>query len=69
MLDIIIKNGACFTEEGHHYFKFQSFITHLGNGWKIDQQKIAQKLKDKCKVEFSHSYNIITFSVNVRPHN
>ena len=55
---IQLKNGACFTGEGYHYFKFQSFITHLGNGWKIDQQKIAQKLKDKCKVEFGHSFNI-----------
>ena len=55
---IQLKNGACLTEEGHHYFKFQSFITHLGNGWKIDQQKIAQKLKDKCKVEFGHSFNV-----------
>ena len=55
---IQLKNGACFTEDGQHYFKFTSFITHLGNGWKIDQQKIAQKLKDNCKVEFNYSFNI-----------
>ena len=55
---LAIRTGGCFTEEGHHYFKFTSFMTHLGPGWKIDQQKIAQKLKDKCKVEFSHSFNI-----------
>ena len=55
---IQIKNGSCFTEEGYHHFKFQSFITHLGSGWKIDQQKIAQKLKDRCNVEFNISYNI-----------
>ena len=55
---IQLKNGACFTEEGYHYFKFSSFITHLGNSWKIDQQKIAHKLEDKCKVEFNHSFNI-----------
>ena len=55
---IQIKNGSCFTDEGYHYFKFQSFIIHLGGGWKIDQQKIAQKLKDRCKVEFNYSFNI-----------
>ena len=40
---VAIRTGGCFTEEGHHYFKFTSFMTHLGPGWKIDQQKIAQK--------------------------
>ena len=55
---IQIKNGACFTEEGHHYFKFQSFITHLGNSWKVPQEKIGQKLKDKCNVKFSHDFNV-----------
>ena len=55
---IQIKNGSCFTEEGYHYFKFSSFIEHLGTSWKIDEQRIAQKLKDKCNVEFNHSFNI-----------
>ena len=55
---LAIRTGGCFTEEGYHYFKFPSFITHLGPGWKIDQQKIAHKLEDKCKVEFNHSFNI-----------
>ena len=30
-----IHNGSCFTEEGYHYFRFNSFIEHLGTGWKI----------------------------------
>jgi len=55
---LMIRTGGCFTEEGHHYFKFTSFITHLGPGWKIPQEKIGQKLKDNCKVEFNHSFNI-----------
>ena len=55
---IQIKNGSCFKEDGFHYFKFKSFIEHLGSGWKIDQQKIAQKLKDKCNVIFNKSFNI-----------
>jgi hypothetical protein len=53
-----IKTGGCFTEAGHHYFKFASFLEHLGTNWKIDEQRIAQKLKDKCNVEFNHSFNI-----------
>ncbi len=53
-----IKNGSCFTEEGFHFFRFTSFIEHLGNGWKIPEEKIAQKLKDRCKVEFDHSLNV-----------
>ena len=55
---LAIRTGGCFTEEGHHYFKFTSFMTHLGSGWKIDQQKIAHKLEYKCNVEFNHSFNI-----------
>ena len=31
-------------------FRFNSFIEHLGTG-KIQEEKIAQKLKDKCNVE------------------
>ena len=50
--------GSCLTEEGFHYFRFNSFIEHLGNGWKIPEEKIAQKLKDKSKVEFDHSLNV-----------
>jgi len=53
-----IHNGSCFTEEGFHYFRFNSFIEHLGNGWKIPEEKIAQKLKDRSKVEFDHSLNV-----------
>ena len=53
-----IHNGSCYTEEGYHYFRFNSFIEHLGNGWKIPEEKIAQKLKDKCNVEFDHSLNV-----------
>ncbi len=55
---IQIHNGSCFTEEGFHYFKFTSFIDHLGNGWNIPQDKIAQKLTDKCKVIFNLSFNV-----------
>ena len=50
--------GSCFTEEGFHYFRFNSFLEHLGNGWKIPEEKIAQKLKDKCHVEFNYSFNV-----------
>ena len=50
--------GSCLTEEGFHYFRFNSFIEHLGNGWKIPEEKIAQKLKDRCFVEFDHSLNV-----------
>jgi len=53
-----IHNGSCYTEDGYHYFRFNSFIEHLGNGWKIPEEKIAQKLKDKCNVEFDHSLNV-----------
>jgi len=53
-----IHNGSCFTEEGFHYFRFTSFIEHLGNGWKIPEEKIAQKLKDRSKVDFDHSLNV-----------
>jgi len=50
--------GSCFTEEGFHYFRFNSFLEHLGTGWKIPADKIAQKLKDKCHVEFNYSFNV-----------
>ena len=46
------------TDEGFHYFRFNSFIEHLGNSWKIPEEKIAQKLKDRCGVEFNVSLNI-----------
>ena len=39
-------------------FRFNSFIEHLGTGWKIPEEKIAQKLKDRCNVEFDHSLNV-----------
>ena len=35
-----IHNGSCFTEEGYHYFRFNSFIEHLGTGWKIPEEKL-----------------------------
>ena len=50
--------GSCLTEEGFHYFRWNSFLEHLGNGWKIPEEKIAQILKDKCYVEFDHSLNV-----------
>ena len=53
-----IATGACLTEEGFHYFKWNSFLDHLGNSWKIPEDKIAQKLKDRCKVEFNVSLNV-----------
>jgi hypothetical protein len=53
-----IQNGSCFTEEGFHYFRFNSFLEHLGSSWKIPEEKIAQKLKDRCFVEFDHSLNV-----------
>ena len=37
-----IHNGSCFTEEGYHYFRFNSFIEHLGTGWKIPEEKINE---------------------------
>ena len=55
---IQINRGACLSEEGFHYFKFSSFIDHLGSSWKIPEERIAQKLKDKCDVEFNHSLNV-----------
>ena len=55
---IRIKNGSVFTEDGFHYFKFSSFIEHLGTNWKIDEQRIAQKLKDNCHVIFNHSFHV-----------
>ena len=33
-------------------------MDHLGNSWKVPREKIGQKLKDKCKVEFGHSFKI-----------
>ena len=53
-----INSGACLTEETYHFFRFESFIEHLGTNWKIPEERIAQKLKDKCSVEFGHSLNI-----------
>ena len=53
-----IVTGSCLTDEGFHYFRFNSFIEHLGNSWKIPEEKIAQKLKDRCGVEFNVSLNI-----------
>jgi hypothetical protein len=53
-----INSGSCLTEEGHHFFRFNSFIDHLGSSWKIPEERIAQKLKDKCGVEFNHSLNV-----------
>ena len=53
-----INSGACLTEEAHHFFRFESFIAHLGTNWKIPEERIAQKLKEKCSVEFGHSLNI-----------
>ena len=53
-----LQYGSCLTEAGFHYFRFNSFIEHLGNSWKIPEEKIAQKLKDRCFVEFDHSLNV-----------
>jgi len=53
-----IRLGSCLTEEGHHYFKYQSFISHLGNDWKISKEKIGYKLREKFKVEFNFSLRI-----------
>ena len=39
-------------------FRFNSFLEHLGSSWKIPEEKIAQKLKDRCFVEFDHSLNV-----------
>jgi hypothetical protein len=53
-----IKNGACYTNDGNHYFKFTSFIQHLGSNWKIPEERIARQLEKDCKVEFNHSLNV-----------
>ena len=50
--------GSCFTEAGFHYFRWNSFLEHLGSSWKIPEEKIAQILTDKCHVEFDHSFNV-----------
>ena len=55
---IQINSGSCLTEEGYHLFRFNSFLDHLGSNWKIPEERIAQKLKDKCQVEFNHSLNV-----------
>ena len=55
---IQIKNGSCWTENGFHWFQWKSFLSHLGNGWKTPHEKIAQKLKEKCKVEFNQYLKI-----------
>ena len=62
---IQINSGSCLTEEGHHFFRFNSFIDHLGSSWKIPEERIAQKLKEKCGVEFSHSFNVDGKTVKV----
>ena len=62
---IQINSGSCLTEEGHHFFRFNSFIDHLGSSWKIPEERIAQKLKDKCQVEFNHSLNVDGKTVKV----
>ena len=53
-----LHHGSCFTEKGFHYFRFNSFIEHLGSSWKIPGERIAQKLKDRCYVEFNHDFNV-----------
>jgi len=53
-----LQYGSCLTEGGFHYFRWNSFIEHLGGGWKMPEEKIAQKLKDRCFVEFDHSLNV-----------
>ena len=55
---IQIRLGSCLTEEGFHFFKYQSFLTHLGNDWKISKEKIGQKLKERFKVEFNYSLKV-----------
>jgi len=53
-----VNVGSCLTEEGWHYFRYQGFLDHLGSGWKIPEERIAEKLTKKCGVEFSHSLNV-----------
>ena len=53
-----IHNGSCFTEGGFHYFRWDSFLEHLGSGWNIPGDKIGQILIDKCSVEFNYSLNV-----------
>ena len=53
-----IRLGSCITEDGYHYFKYQSFLTHLGNDWKISKEKIGQKLKERFNVEFNQTLKI-----------
>ena len=50
--------GSCFTEAGFHYFRWNSFVEHLGSSWKIPEEKIGQILRDKCHVEFNVSFNV-----------
>jgi hypothetical protein len=53
-----IYNGSCFTEGGFHYFRWDSFLEHLGSGWNIPGEKMATILRDKCHVKFNHSFNV-----------
>ena len=53
-----IRLGSCLTENGYHYFQYQSFLTHLGSDWKISKEKIGQKLKEKFNVEFNYSLKV-----------
>tara|TARA_R110000824_G_scaffold55671_2_gene153229 strand:+ start:1613 stop:3181 length:1569 start_codon:yes stop_codon:yes gene_type:complete len=55
---IQIRLGSCLTEEGYHYFRYQSFISHLGNDWKISKEKIGHKLREKFNVEFNCSLRV-----------
>ena len=55
---IHIRLGSCLTEEGYHYFRYQSFISHLGNDWKISKEKIGHKLREKFNVEFNCSLRV-----------
>ena len=53
-----LNSGACLTEKGYHYFRFESFLEYLPNTWKIPEEKIATKLKEKCEVMFDESINV-----------
>jgi len=60
-----IYNGSCFTEGGFHYFRWDSFIEHLGSGWNIPGEKMATILRDKCHVKFNHSFNVESKTLKV----
>ena len=40
-----IHNGSCFTEEGFHYFRFNSFIEHLGKWMEDSRRKNCTEIK------------------------